>query len=63
MHLNDRSNLQVQGRQISLKVHEEMNIGGVVAMVIHPIVGLNFVRTAPWEAMFCIIWPMLFFIK
>jgi hypothetical protein len=29
-----------------------MNIGGVVATVIHTIIGLNFVRTAPWEAMF-----------
>jgi hypothetical protein len=37
-----------------------MDIGGVVAPVIHTIVGHNFVRTAPWEAMFCIIWPMLF---
>jgi hypothetical protein len=32
--------------QISLKVHGDINIVGVVALVIHSIVGLNFVRTA-----------------
>jgi hypothetical protein len=37
-----------------------MEIGGVLALVILAMVDLNFVRTAPWEAMFCIIWPMLF---
>ncbi len=37
-----------------------MQIGGVSALVILPMVGLNFVRMAPWEAMFCIICPMLF---
>jgi hypothetical protein len=36
-----------------------MDIGGVLAPVILAMVGLNFVRTALWEAMFCIIWPML----
>ncbi len=55
--------IYAQGRQISLKMHEEMYIGRIVATVIHTIFGLNFVRTSPWEAMFCIIWPMLFFIK
>ncbi len=45
---------------ISLKVHGDMNIGGVVALVIVTMVGLNFVRKASWEAMFCIIWPMVF---
>jgi hypothetical protein len=29
-----------------------MDIGGVVALVIVAMVGLNFVRTAPLEAMF-----------
>jgi hypothetical protein len=38
----------------------DMDIGGVVAPVILAMVGLNFVRTAPWEAMFCLIWPILF---
>jgi hypothetical protein len=37
-----------------------MEIGGVLAPVILAMVDLNFVRSAPWEAMFCIIWPMLF---
>jgi hypothetical protein len=46
--------------QISLKVHGDMDIGRVVAPVILAMLGLNFVRTAPWEAMFCKIWPMLF---
>ncbi len=45
--------------QISLKVHGDMDIGGVVALVILAMLGLNFVRTAPWVAMFCKIWPML----
>jgi hypothetical protein len=36
-----------------------MDIGGVSAPVILAMVDLNFVRTAPWEAMFCIICPML----
>jgi hypothetical protein len=46
--------------QISLKVQGDMDFGGVVALVVLTIVGLNFVRKAPWEAMFCIIWPILF---
>jgi len=46
---------------ISLKVGEEMDIGGVVAPVIHAMVYLNFVRTASWEVLCFIIWPMLFF--
>jgi hypothetical protein len=37
--------------QISHKVHGDMDIGGVVAPVILAMVGLNFVRTALWEAM------------
>jgi hypothetical protein len=37
-----------------------MEIGGVSAPVILAMVDLNFVRTAPREAMFFIIWPMLF---
>jgi hypothetical protein len=45
---------------MSLKVHRDMDIGGVVALVILTMVGLNFIRTTPWEAMFCLIWPMLF---
>jgi hypothetical protein len=40
-----------------------MEIGGVLAPVILAMVDLNFVRTAPWEAMFCIIWPMQFYVK
>jgi hypothetical protein len=36
-----------------------MDIGGVLAPVILAMVSLNLVRTALWEAMFCIIWPML----
>ncbi len=36
-----------------------MDIGGVLAPVILVMVGLSFVRTAPWEVMICIIWPML----
>jgi hypothetical protein len=46
--------------QISFKVNGDMDIGGVVALVISAMVGLNFVITLPWEAMFCLIWPMLF---
>ena len=48
------------GGHISLKVCGIMDIGGVSAPVILAMVDLNFVRMAPWEAMFCIIWPMLF---
>jgi hypothetical protein len=40
-----------------------MEVGGVMALVILTMVDLNFVRTAPWEAMFCIFWPMVFYIK
>jgi hypothetical protein len=47
------------GGHISLKVGERMDIGGVSALVILAMVGLNFVRTASWEAMFCIFCPML----
>jgi hypothetical protein len=36
-----------------------MDIGGVSAPVILAMVGLNFVRTAQWKAMFCKIWLML----
>jgi hypothetical protein len=46
--------------QISLKVHGDMDIGGVKAPVMLPMVGLYFVRMAPLEGMFCIIWLMLF---
>jgi hypothetical protein len=49
----------VQGGHVNLKVGKRMDIGGVSALVILAMVGLNFVRTAPWEVMFCIIWPML----
>ncbi len=38
-----------------------MDIGGVSAPVNFAMVGLNFVRKVPWEAMFCIIWPMMVF--
>jgi hypothetical protein len=40
-----------------------MDIGGVSAPVILTMVGLKFVRMAPWEAMFCTIWPMLVLYK
>jgi hypothetical protein len=49
-----------RGGHISLKVGERIDISGVLAPVIHAIVGINFVRTASWEAMFCIIGSMLF---
>jgi hypothetical protein len=44
---------------MSLNVGERMDIGEVSAPVILTMVGLNFVRRAPWEAMFCINWPIL----
>jgi hypothetical protein len=46
--------------QISLKVPKDMDIGGVVALVILTMVGLNFVRSALWEVTLFRIWPMLF---
>ena len=46
---------------ISLKVDEQINIGGVSAPVILAMVGLNFVRRhRSWEVMFFMIGPMLF---
>ena len=45
---------------ISLTAQEDMNIGGVVALVILTMVSLNFVRTVPWEVMFIRIRPMWF---
>jgi hypothetical protein len=50
--------IYARGGHISLKVGEWMDIGGVSARDILAMVGLNFVRTASWEAMLCIIWPM-----
>ena len=49
----------MQGRQISLKVHKQINIGKVGALVIHAMVDLNSVRTALWGVLCCMIWPML----
>ncbi len=45
--------------RISVKVGKSMDIGGVSAPVILAMVGLNFIQTAPREAMFCLIWPIL----
>ena len=45
---------------LSLKVGKEMDIDGVVALVIHAMVDLNFVKTASWKVLCFIIWPMLF---
>jgi hypothetical protein len=42
----DQYNLWAKRMQISLKVHGDMDIGGVVALVILALVGLNFIRTA-----------------
>ena len=57
----DRSNQQAQGRQINLKVFKQINIGQVVALVIHAMVDLHFDRMASWEVLCFMIWPMLFF--
>ncbi len=50
----------MRGGHESIKVGKNLDIGGVSAPVILAMVDLNFVRTAPWESMFCITWPMLF---
>ncbi len=50
----------MQGGHTSLKVGERIGISGVSPPVIHAIVSINFVRSASWEVMLCIIWPMLF---
>ncbi len=48
------------GGHVSLKVGKRVDISGVLALVINAIAGINFVRIALWDVMFCIIWPMLF---
>lgn len=48
------------GGHISHKDGKRFNIVGVSAPVILAMVGLNFVRTASWEVLCFMIWPMLF---
>jgi hypothetical protein len=44
-------------------MHGDMDIGEVVAPIIKAIVGLNFVRMAPWEAFLHSLAHALFYIK
>ena len=48
---------------IRLKVGKEMDIGRVVAPVIHAMVDLNFVRMASWEVLCSLSGPYCFFIN